>query len=156
MHPSGGFDAFGEALKMRVTHQHGESISQCNNLFINSLVEKLVTPLCMMGCCVWCEIQMSIMLACKFYSERNYFINFCVPGRKSVVVSITFVIHVASSHTDSWVFWGVFFVLRSTKAIFPEKIQLSVVLLGHQFHHLKMAGKRPRARALLCLCSLLL
>lgn len=91
----GGFDAFGEVLKIRLTHRHGESISQCDNLFINSLVGKLVTPLCMVGCCVWCEIQMSFMYACKFYLERNYLINFCFLVRKNIVVSITFVIHVA-------------------------------------------------------------
>lgn len=95
MHPSEGFDAFGEALKIRLTHRHGESICQCDKLFINSLIEKLVTPLCIVGCCVWCEIQMSFMHACKFYLGRNYLIKFCFPVRKNIVVSITFVIHVA-------------------------------------------------------------
>lgn len=99
MHPSGEFDAFGEALKIRLTHRHGESISQCGNLFINSLIEKLVTPLCMAECCIWCEIQMSFMCAYQFYSERNHLINFCFPVRKNTVGTcvfvITFVIHVA-------------------------------------------------------------
>lgn len=82
MHPSGRFDAFEEALKIRLTHRHGESISQCDNLFINSPTEKLVTPLCMVECCVWCEIQMSFMCACKFCSERNYLTNFCFSVKK--------------------------------------------------------------------------
>lgn len=62
MLPSGGFDALWELMTVQplgldgLKHRHVENISQCNNFPVNSLIEKLVTLLCMVGCCIWYEI----------------------------------------------------------------------------------------------------
>lgn len=128
MHPSGGFDTFGEALKIRLTHRHGESISQYYNLFINSLIEKLVTPLSMVGCCMWCEIQMSFMCACKLYSEINYLINFCFLVRKNTVriyhLCNTFCMFLILIHRLSLVYY---LSLEAQKSCFQQRERFSVL-----------------------------